>query len=165
MKKYYTAPALLLLVLSFAACGKTDSATNPAGGGAATTPPPVTGTPTFPGGNTDFATWCQQSLGIYDSKFDICQIKTEKSYSSAANAFPGGQEVDTGLDVYVNNIVEVRASTSVKALIGNYSYNGFSSFYSMSQGRLYLKNKNAFTVYSIKVMGCYNRYQQSVKCY
>jgi len=158
MKKYITAPAVLLLVCSFAACGKTDSA-SPVTAGQQTAAANLA-----PGSQppSDFNTWCNQRGGLYYASQAVCKIQETTQFGW--NMYWGG--IDTRIPVYVNDTVSILVSGSPAAIVGDTSYPAASTFVSKSQGHLVLQANGAssFKIKSIQLTRCYNHNFQSVQC-
>ena len=163
MKKYITAPALLLLVCSFAACGKKDSASPVAASQQAvvtnpTNPNPGPGTQPV----SDFNTWCNQRGGLYYASHSVCKIQEITQFGW--NMYWGA--IDTRIPVYVNDTVSVIVSGSPAVIIGGASYSAASTIVSQSQGNLVLQaaGTSSFKIKSIQLTRCYNHNYQSVQC-
>jgi hypothetical protein len=159
MKKFITAPALLLLVCSFAACGKTDSASPVAAGQPlVANPAPYPGTQ--PAG--DFNIWCNQRGGLYYASHAVCKIQETTQFGW--NMYWGG--IDTRIPVYMNDTVSILVSGSPAAVVGGVSYPAASTFVSHSQGNLVLQasGTGSFKIKSIQLTRCYNHNYQSVQC-
>lgn len=161
MKKFITAPALLLLVCSFAACGKKDSASP-----VATSQQPVAANPApSPGGSQplgDFNAWCNQRGGLYYASHAVCKIQEITQFGW--NMYWGA--IDTRIPVYENDTVSVIVSGSPAAIVGGTSYSAASTFVSQSRGNLVLQASSArsFKIKSIQLTRCYNHNYQSVQC-
>jgi hypothetical protein len=156
MKKYITAPALLLLVCSFAACGKKDSASPVAASQQVASASLTTQAP------SDFNIWCNQRGGLYYASHSVCKIQEITQFGW--NMYWGA--IDTRIPVYVNDTVSVIVSGAPAVIIGGASYSAASTIVSKSQGNLVLQaaGTSSFKIKSIQLTRCYNHNYQSVQC-